>query len=72
MSRAVNIDATEAHVIATCAKHGAKISTIEALYSGGTRVVLNNAVDAAAITKAYSSKVLNGPVQRMPTRLNRR
>jgi hypothetical protein len=71
MSRALNINATEAHVLATCTKRGIAISTIETLVSGGTRVVLNNADDTAVINKAYGSKVLTGPVRRTPNRLNR-
>ena len=70
MSRAININATEAHVRATCAKRGVEISAIEALLSGGTRVVLNNVDDTATISKAYGSKVLVGPVKRTPTRLS--
>jgi hypothetical protein len=69
MSRAINLDAAEAHVIETCAKHGAAITAIEALRSGGTRVVLKTADDAARILKAYGSKVLKGAVTRTPSRL---
>lgn len=71
MSRAINVNATEAHVIATCAKRKLPISAIEALRSGGTRVVMNNSVDTAAVAKAYGTKVIAGPVQRTPTRLTR-
>lgn len=71
MSRALNINATEAHVTATCAKHGAAISAIETLKSGGTRLVLLNGDAAAVISKAYGTKVLTGPVSRMPNRLQR-
>lgn len=70
MSRALNINATEAHVVATCSKKHAQISAIETLQSGGTRVVLNNAVDTAIIRKAYGSKVLTGTVRRIPIRLS--
>ncbi len=69
MSRALNINATEAHVVATCSKKHAPISAIETLQSGGTRVVLNNAIDTAIIRKAYGSKILTGTVRRMPIRL---
>lgn len=69
MSRAINLNATEAHVVDMCAKHKATISAIEPLRSGGTRVVLKNAVDAAVLTKAYGSKVITEPVLRMPNRL---
>lgn len=69
MSRALNIAASEADVIATCAKKNAAISSIETLASGGTRVVLNNAIDAATIRKAYGAKVIDGTVRRTPIRL---
>ena len=69
MSRAINIKATKDHVIATCAKRKVPISAIEALVSGGTRVVLNNPVDTAIIAKAYGSKVIAGAVARTPSRI---
>lgn len=69
MSRALNVNATEQHVVSMCAKHKTPITAIESLRSGGTRVVLMNAVDAARIGKAYGSKVLTGAVQRTPSRL---
>jgi hypothetical protein len=71
MSRAINIDATEADITAACKSAGITISTIEKLTSGGTRVVFNNSVDAASMTKAYKAKLLTGPVTRTQTRLNR-
>jgi hypothetical protein len=71
MSRAINLNAPEAHVIELCAKRNAAISAIETLRSGGTRVVFKNADDAAIIAKVYGAKVLTGPVVRMPTRLLR-
>ncbi len=69
MSRALNIDAPEAHVTATCLAKNTPVSAIESLRSGGTRVVLKNAIDTATISKAYGSKVLSGKVVRMPIRL---
>ena len=71
MSRAINIDATLDHVTATCAKRKLSISAIEPLHSGGTRVVMNNADDTAAVAQTYGRKVITGAVQRVPTRLNR-
>jgi hypothetical protein len=68
MSRALNLDATLAHVTDMCAKHTAGISMIEPLKSGGTRVVLLTAHDAALISRAYGAKVITGAVVRMPTR----
>jgi diketogulonate reductase-like aldo/keto reductase len=71
VSRAINVNATQAHVMALCAKRNIPISAIETLSSGGTRVVMNNADDTADIAKAYGSKVIAGPVTRTPTRLSR-
>ena len=71
MSRALNIDATADHITARCAKQGLAISAIEPLRSGGTRVVMNNMDDARTIAESYGKKVIAGPVQREPTRLNR-
>ena len=71
MSRAINVNATQEHVIATCAKRKIAISAIETLSSGGTRVVMNNADDTASIAKVYGSKVIAGAVTRTPTRLTR-
>ena len=71
MSRALNINTSEADVTAACQAAGIPISTIERLVSGGTRVVLNNSVDAAQIAKTFKTKLLTGPVTRLQTRLNR-
>jgi hypothetical protein len=69
MSRAINIDATQDHVLAACAKRKLPVSTIEALDSGGTRVVMKNPADAATIAGFYGRKVITGLVQRTPLRL---
>jgi hypothetical protein len=69
MSRAINLDATLADVTARCAKLAAPITAIETLRSGGTRVVLKSADDAATVTKSFGNKVMAGVVTRQPTRL---
>ncbi len=66
MSRAINVNATNAEVSAMCAKHKTTISAIEALPSGGTRVVMMNADDAAVISKAFKSKILATDTKRTP------
>ncbi|MET0310233.1 MAG: hypothetical protein ABW023_16125 [Sphingomonas sp.] len=66
MSRAVNIDATPAAVIAMAEKHKAAISAIEPLIPRGTRVVFMNADSAAVIARAYGKLVLPGAVTRTP------
>lgn len=71
MSRALNVNATEADIKAACETAGITISTIERLLSGGTRVVFNNSVDAASMARTYKTKLLTGPVTRTQTRLNR-
>lgn len=68
MSRAINVDAATADVVALCAKHGTTISAIEALVSGGTRVVLTNGTDAETMRKVFGRKVLTGEVRRVPLR----
>ena len=71
MSRAINVNATQAEVVTACRKHGATISAIETLVSGGTRVVLTNG-DAAAIMKAaFGRKVLAGVGTLRPRGLRR-
>lgn len=64
VTRAVNIGAAVDHVIATSAKLNAVISAIEPLVPTGTRVVFVTADDAAAVARAYGSKVLTGVVTR--------
>ncbi len=71
MSRAININASEADIGSTCDRLGINVSSLERLISGGTRVVLNNARDTDAIAKAYKTRLLAGPVTRAATRLNR-
>jgi hypothetical protein len=69
MSRALTIDATQDHVRAACAQHGAAISVIETLPAGCTRVVLRTADDAAKIERVYKGKVITAPMARTPLSL---
>ncbi len=71
MSRAINVSVAKEHVVATCAKRDIRISAIETLQSGGTRVVMNSAADTAIIAQAYGNKVITGAVVRVPTRMGR-
>lgn len=70
MSRAVNINATRAHVTQTCAKLNVATTVIEELLRWHA-VVFKNAEDAAAVAKAYGNKVLLGAVSRTPIRSRR-
>jgi len=71
MSRALNIAATQEHIIEACGKRGLRITAIETLASGGTRVVLSTAAASAQIAKVYGNKVIAIAVKRQPTRLQR-
>lgn len=71
MSRAIHIDASERDVTGACTKQGARITAIESLSSGGTRVVLSDPAAADALRKTFGKKVITGAVQRQPTRLMR-
>lgn len=69
MSRALNLNASEAEVLAACARADAAITQIETLSSGGTRVVFKNGDDAAAMGKLYKGKIITDRVTRAPSRL---
>lgn len=66
MSRAVNVNATVAEVIAMAARHKAVVSAIEPLQPEGTRVVFMNGEAAATVARAFGPRVLNGAVIREP------
>lgn len=63
-ARAVNVDAALQVVAALCEQHAISISTIEALDSGGTRVVLNTAGEAENLRRRMKGKLIEGPVVR--------
>ena len=66
MSRAVNVNATVAEVIAMAAKHGAIVSAIEQLVPEGTRVAFMNGDAAATVARAFGRRVLEGTIVREP------
>lgn len=68
MSRAMNVNATENEVLLLCAKQGVIVSAIEALLSGGTRVVLAHPDGAHAMRRVFGKKLMEGAVQRTPLR----
>ncbi|MDF2495710.1 hypothetical protein [Sphingomonas sp.] len=71
MSRAMNVNATEAEVAQICLKKGAIISAIEDLASGGTRVVFTSGDAATAMRKVFGRKLIPGPVIRTPFQRSR-
>jgi len=68
MSRALNLNASQEDVLASCARAKAPITQIESLV-GGTRVVLRNGEDAATIGRLYKGKIITDRVTRIPGRL---
>lgn len=71
MSRAINLDAPMDDVKALCARHSIAISTIEALTSGGTRVVLLNPDGADRIRTLMKTKIITTAVVRSPMHMAR-
>lgn len=64
MSRAMNVTASEAEVRAAAAEHGAPISAIETIMSGGTRVVFMNGDDAERMRGIFKDRMVIGAVTR--------
>ena len=68
MSRIISIDASRPDILAECATRNIAVSMIETLESGGSRVVLFNALDAATLGGFYGERVLTGAVTRTNVR----
>lgn len=66
MSRAINVSASPGAVSSLCSKSGVPISAIEALPSGGTRVVFMNKGDTVKMSKLFGRQILTGNVARTP------
>ncbi|MCP3735435.1 hypothetical protein M9979_11195 [Sphingomonas sp. RP10(2022)] len=64
MSRALNVTASETEVRASAQKHGAAISAIETILSGGTRVVFMNGADAERMRGVFGKRMVSGTVTR--------
>ena len=62
--RAISVSLDRAAVEALCVKHQTKISAIEKLPKGGTRVVMMNGDDAEAMRRVFGNKILTGTVTR--------
>lgn len=63
-TRAVNVGVSVAEIRSACEKDGMIISAIEALLSGGTRVVMTNLADADRVRAMFKPKLLDGEVRR--------
>lgn len=71
MSRVVNVWATPDVIKATCTQHAFKISALEALVSGGARVVMADPRDADAFRVIMKDKLIGGAVTRSPSHMAR-
>jgi hypothetical protein len=64
MSRAMNLNVTEAYVVQLCKDLDIEISTIEKLESDGVRLVCASAGGAALLRYKLEDKLINGLVKR--------
>ena len=71
MSRVINIWATPDVIQAACTQHAFRISSLEALVSGGARVVLADPLDADAFRVIMKDKLIEGAVTRSPSNMAR-
>lgn len=71
MTRAINVMATEAELVKICADQGVAFSMMEPLKSGGTRLVMNNSIDATTLRGKLKRKLINGPVERSGSYIGR-
>jgi len=71
MSRAINTTASVAEIEEICTARNFRISTIETLASGGSRVVLLDGRDADQVRLLLKNKILTGAVKRSAAHVSR-
>ncbi|NIJ16737.1 hypothetical protein [Sphingobium vermicomposti] len=71
MSRAINMSVSVAEIEKLCATHNFRISTIEPLASGGSRVVLLDGREADEVRKLLKNKIITGDVKRSAAHVSR-
>ena len=71
MSRVINVWATVDVIKAACEKHAFRISAVEALVSGGARVVMLDPRDADAFRILMEGKIIEGAVTRSASHMAR-
>jgi hypothetical protein len=64
MSRVVHLDLDQAAVTSRCKSEKVGISAIEALASGGVRLVCSSSVGAATIRRKLKAHLIEGEVRR--------
>lgn len=71
MSRAVHVQETPEKIEALCVKHAFRLSTVEPLISGGSRVVMLDPRDAEAFRVLMKAKLIDGTVKRSSSHIAR-
>ncbi len=71
MSRVIHVSATPDMIETLCSQHAFRLSTVEALVSGGSRVVMLDARDAEAFRILMKNKLILGTVTRSASHLAR-
>lgn len=71
MSRAINTTASVTEIEKLCTTRSFRISTIEPLLSGGSRVVLLDIRDADQVRQLLAKKMITGEVKRSPAHVSR-
>ncbi len=71
MSRAINMTLSLPEVEKLCATHKFRISTMETLASGGSRVVLADGREAERLRELLKNKVITGDVRRSAAHVSR-
>lgn len=71
MSRAINVTMSVADIEKLCAKHSFRVSTVEPLASGGSRIVLLDGREAEQLRDILKNKVISGGVTRSAAHVSR-
>jgi len=71
MSRVLHVQATAEAVQNLCRKHSFRLSTVEALESGGSRVVMLDPREAETLRELMKSKLIAGEVKRSSAHIAR-
>jgi hypothetical protein len=66
MSRALNVNATEAEIVTICTANGISTTAMEMLIPSGTRVVCQSSEGAVVLRKKMKTRLIDGPIVRSP------
>jgi len=69
VNRALHLNLSPDAILSACTQMQLRVTAIEPLLSGGTRVVCASTVDSASLRKRFKEKLIEGPVRRSPLAL---